>query len=89
MPLGWPSNSGFHQVASSNMYSQHAKPSIESKCAVQNYVKMAPSKLVNKKSIKSKNIIKKVKNTPSNIIQSSISSHGNTKMIISPNQISK
>ena len=30
-----------------------------------------------------------MKNPPSNVIQSSISSHGNTKMIISPNQISK
>lgn len=69
--------------------SQHIKPIIDSKWAVQNYVKMATTKSIAKKSIKSKNIIKKVKNAPSNVVQSSMPNYINTKMIISPNQISK
>ena len=52
MPWARPLNSAMNQLPINYIPSQHAKPIIESKWAVQNYVKMAPNKMINKKSIK-------------------------------------
>lgn len=67
----------------------HSKPVVESNVAVQKYVKMVPNKQVARKSIKSKNIIKKGKNLEKSNIMLNKSNVINPKMIISPHQISK
>lgn len=89
MPYSRPLNNPWVESNNISIPAHHIKPVIDSKWAVQTYVNMAPAKLITKKSIKSKNIIKKVKNAPSNVVQTNLSGYTNGKMIISPNQISK